>query len=115
MRKIEFQVEQREAGPGAHSWVAVEVPSGDVVPLPRGGTNASGEDLLGKYPELETFIRDKYRLDLSINYLARIDSLRIEEDGRSVWTFRRRQARVVVHEIPRAAVSIVTNGTGRVP
>lgn len=104
-----FEIEQRAVGPGQHSWFAVETGCGDVVPLPRGGSDASGENLVGQYPELSVYLRQKHRIDVPLVYVSQLDRLQINPDGSSLWTFCRRQAEVVVRDIPRVVVSVTVS------
>lgn len=100
-QQFEFRVEQRQTGPGVHSWVAIERCSGVEIDLHKGGNRTQAESLVGQYPEIQEYLLNSFQINVLLIYVTQLDELRIDSDGTSHWTFRRHAAQVTVHDIPR--------------
>lgn len=108
MKRFTFEIQQRSVCAGAHSWVAIEQSSGEEIPVPEGGTSASGKNLVGQYPEIADYLAQIHKLSVPLIYTTQIDELQINSDGTTVWTFHRQEAEVIVHDIPRVVFSVTT-------
>ena len=110
--RLEFQVIQETVDDHKHSWVAVESSRKNKIQLPRGGQQFEDENLVGKYPEIEDYIKTRFGKRIALIYYPQLDSLTINNDGTTVWIFRRQEAEIVINDIPRvvASVSISTHG-----
>ena len=112
LKRFEFHVQQRPVSPGRHSWVAVETRSSCApVPLPNGGTQAAtGEDLVGKYPEIQEHLFHVHGMDVALAYIPSLDRYEELPDGNYDWIFLRQGDEIIVHDIPRVRASVTICG-----
>lgn len=72
------------------------------IEMPRGGD----KHLVGQYPEIQAHLEKEHQISALLTYISQLDELKINQDGKSDWTFHRQEAQVIVHDIPRVIWSI---------
>lgn len=109
MTTFVFEVREKATDASTHTWIAVERFSGVEIPLPHGGNTVTGRSFVGEYPEIQDFLQRAYRLDLRLVYDGNIDNRIPHPDGKTTWIFHRPNAEVIVRDIPRVVVRLVTS------
>lgn len=104
MSIYEFDIREKPIqGTNYFSWVAIERGTSVEVPLPDGGNG----DFIGKYPEIESYLKEKYNIDVGISYRSRSygDDLEIN-DCNVKWIFSRGDNKIMVNDIHRTVLRI---------